>query len=506
MLTNCLATNALPAFGAQRSGLPQTFDPASFEQGGSATGDAGGAIPNVARHRRNRTAPSPVNTRVEVHPKQSITRRIVNLLCRPLIKQARLAGLLYLENRLTSYAFAPDRIAILKLLAAQAAAISLENTRLYSELQEREAKIRRLVDANIIGIFVWETEGRILEANDAFLRTVGYDREDLISSHVRWPDLTPPGWLDDTAQRIAEVMDTGTAQPREKEFLRKDGSCVPVLIGGARLEEGGNQGLAFVLDLTERKRAEAEARQMERRFSELQSELAHANRLATMGQLTASIAHEVKQPIGATVTNAQVALRFLDSRSFDLGEIRQIFEDIVKDGIRASEVFDRMRNLTRKAPARRDRIEINSAIREVIELTRGEATENCVTVHAELADGLPLIEGDRVQLQQVMLNLIINAIQAMGRVAADKRELCICSERTESEEVRVAVRDSGPGLSSDNIEHLFEPFYTTKSDGMGMGLSICRSIVEAHGGQLIAIANAPNGAVFQFTVPVRRAA
>jgi C4-dicarboxylate-specific signal transduction histidine kinase len=259
-----------------------------------------------------------------------------------------------------------------------------------------------------------------------------------------------------------------------------------------------------VLDLTERKRAEAEARESERRFSELQSELAHANRLATMGQLTASIAHEVKQPIGATVTNAQAALRFLDSQPVDLVEIREIFNDIVKDGNRASEVFERIRDLTKKTSPRRDRFDINSAIREVIELVRGEVVKNCVEVEIQLLDSLPMIEGDRVQLQQVILNLIINAIQAVSTLTEDRRRLHISTENAAPKGLRVAVRDSGPGLVPDNIERLFEPFYTTKPDGMGMGLSICRSIIEAHGGQLSAAMNVPQGAIFQFTLPITR--
>jgi C4-dicarboxylate-specific signal transduction histidine kinase len=244
------------------------------------------------------------------------------------------------------------------------------------------------------------------------------------------------------------------------------------------------------------------------RTAELQqtmAELTHMNRVATAGVLSASIAHEINQPIGATVVNAQAALRFLARKPVDLEEIRQIFEEIVKDGIRASEVFDRIRNLTRKAPARRDRFDINSAIREVIELTGGEAAKNCVAVHTLLADELPLVDGDRVQLQQVVLNLIVNAIQAMGGVAQNTRALRIRSENTDLERVRVAVEDSGPGLPQETLERLFEPFYTTKPDGMGLGLSICRSIVEAHGGQLSARRRVPHGATFEFVLPVRMA-
>ncbi len=373
--------------------------------------------------------------------------------------------------------------------------------RLQGEIEQREAKIRRLVDANIIGIFVWDVEGRILEANDAFLRIIQYDREDLVAGRVCWTDLTPPEWRDDTARRVVEVMTTGTVQPREKEYFRKDGSRVPVLVGGAAVGEEPRQAIAFVLDLTERKRAEADARESEGRNREMEMELAHANRVATMGQLTASIAHEVKQPIAAAVSNAQAALRWLDRQPPDLEEVRQALASIVKDGMRAGDVVGHIRDLIKKAPPREDRLEINAAIREVIELTRGETGKNGVCVQAELADGLPLIRGDRVQLQQVMLNLIINAVEAMTGVSEGPRELLISTAKSETGGVRVAMRDSGPGLAPADLERLFTAFYTTKPKGLGLGLSICRSIVEAHGGRLWASANAPRGAVFQFALP-----
>jgi PAS domain S-box-containing protein len=374
--------------------------------------------------------------------------------------------------------------------------------RLHGEIEAREAKVRRLFDANIIGIFIWDVGGRILEANEAFLRIIQYDREDLVAGRVRWTDLTPPEWRDDTARRVAEVMGTGTAQPREKEYFRKDGSRVPVLVGGAAVGEEQNQGIAFVLDLSERKRAEAEAREAERRYREMQMELAHANRVATMGQLTASIAHEVKQPIAATVSNAQAGLRWLTREPPDLGEVRQALAHIVQDGKRAGDVVGRIRDLIKKRPSREDRFDINAAIREVIELTRGEAVKTGVAVRTDLADLLPLIQGDRVQLQQVILNLIINAVEAMSGLDEGPRELLISTAKGEAGDVRVAVRDWGPGLAPAEFERLFEAFYTTKPSGLGLGLSICRSIVEAHDGRLWASANARRGATFQFTLPI----
>lgn len=554
-------------------------------------------------------------------------RKARSILCLPLINQAKLSGVLYLENNLAPRVFAPARIAVLKLLASQAA-VSLENTRLYRDLELREAKIRRLVEANIIGICISTRDGGIIEANDAFLRIVGYDREDLVAGRVQWMDLTAPESLERTALALAELDSTGTIQPFEKEYFRKDGSRVPVLVGVAAFDEERYQLVAFVLDLTERrrseqelreseerfrtlvqfsfdaywetdaqhrfirqefaesvsdapatgselgktrwevphlepdedawrkhrdtldahqpfrdfevarptphggkryvsvsglpvfdeagrfigyrgvgrhiterKRAEAEARESDRRNREMQMELAHANRVATMGHLTASIAHEVKQPIAATMTNAQAALRFLDGPMMDIDEVREILHDIVRDGTRAGEVISHIRDLVKKAPPRRDRWEVNGAIREVVELTRGETAKNSISVHTNLTDGLPLVEGDRVQLQQVLLNLIINAIEAMSGIGEGPRELLISSGTANSGGVLVTVYDSGPGLASAGLDRLFESFYTTKPNGLGLGLSICRSIVETHGGRLWASANVPRGAIFQFTVP-----
>jgi PAS domain S-box-containing protein len=234
---------------------------------------------------------------------------------------------------------------------------------------------------------------------------------------------------------------------------------------------------------------------------EAQRELAHVNRLTTMGQLTASIAHEVNQPIAATVTNAQAALRWLDARLPDLEETRQAVARIVSDGIRAGEVVDRIRALIKKVPARRDRFGINDAIMDVVALTRSELSSHGVSLQTQFAQGLPLIQGDRVQLQQVMLNLIVNAIEAMNGVSERARKLSISTEMDSSNGALVAVRDSGLGLDPASLENLFDAFYTTKSSGMGMGLSICRSIIEAHGGRIWAEANVPQGATFQFTLP-----
>ena len=234
---------------------------------------------------------------------------------------------------------------------------------------------------------------------------------------------------------------------------------------------------------------------------EAQTELAHVNRITTMGQLAASIAHEVNQPVAALVANADAALRWLGAQPPDLEEARQALHHIVKDGNRAGEVIHRIRALVKKAPRRTDRVDINDTILEVLALTRSEVMWNDVALQTQLAEGLPPVQGDRIQLQQVILNLIMNAVEAMSGVGERTRELLISTGQDASNGVLVTVRDSGSGLNPDSLDRLFDAFYPTKPGGIGMGLPICRSIIEAHGGQVRAMANVPQGAIIQFTLP-----
>jgi PAS domain S-box-containing protein len=670
-----------------------------------------------------------------------IRQRPRSVFCLPLVRQTELVGVLYLENMLAPHVFTPDRTALLGLLASQIA-ISLENTRLYSDLREREAKIRRLVDANIIGIIVWDLDGRVLEANDAFLRIVGYDREDLVSGRLRWTDLTPPEWLDrDLEKWVPELRETGSLPSFEKEYFRKDGSRVPILIGVAMFEEGGTQGVAFVLDLTERKRAEEALRESQEKFrdyaetasdwfwemdskfmvltgsghqigtnwwdrvlhrafdvktepekwrllratldsqkpfrdfvycrsdgsgapiyvkasgkpvfdshgefhgyrgtatdvteivraqealreserssrsaldgiaglvsvlapngeletanrqlleyfgrslewiknwgtndavhpedlprvvefferaiasgipfnhelrlrrfdgeyrwfdnrgvpvrdasgriarwyilltdieertralarlDQLQSDFAHMNRVSMMGELAASLSHEITQPIASARNNARAAQNFLDMQPPDLGEAREALSCVVGDTDRAGNIIDRIRDNIKKASPRKCSFDLNKAIDEVIGLARSAIITNGVSVRTRLAEGLLPIQGDRVQLQQVVLNLILNAVEAMSTVEAEPRGLLISTEQIRTGGILVSVRDSGPGIDADHLDRVFEAFYTTKSSGVGMGLSICQSIIDAHGGRLWAEANEPRGASFRFTIP-----
>jgi PAS domain S-box-containing protein len=450
-----------------------------------------------------------------------------SVLCLPLINQSKLIGILYLENNLASQVFTPARIAVLKLLASQAA-ISLENTRLYRDLAQREAKIRRLVDANIVGIFIGNLDGDIVEANEAFLRMLGYTREDLVSGRLRWTDLTPEELRERDQRAAAELKTTGTLQPYQKEFFRKDGKRVPVMLGAATFEGSANEGVAFVLDLSGQKRAE-EALQ------KAQADLAHMTRVLTVGELTASIAHEINQPLAAIVTNGDAGLRWLSGDTPNLDETSKAIRRIIRDGKRATAVVSRMRALFKKTPTEKEPLDLNDVVQEVVAITQSEAQRNGISLRTDFAEDLPQVMGDKVQLQQVILNLLVNAIQALSGLSEGPRELCVSSRKVSQniegsapvehaslsssealakgdarptsegsppEEILIEVRDSGPGLDPEHLNRLFEAFYTTKPQGLGIGLTISRTIAEAHGGRLWAEPNEPRGAVFQFALPV----
>jgi len=677
-----------------------------------------------------------------------------SVLCLPLITQGKLVGILYLENNLAPNVFTSKRVAMLKLLASQAA-ISLENTRLYTDLRQSEAKIRRLVDANILGITTWNFEGAILASNDAFLRMVQYDHEDLIAGRVRWRDMTPADRRDRVEFELATVMRTGTVQPFESELFRKDGSRVPVLLAGTLFEEGGSEGVAFALDLSEQKRVEetlrrreaylaeserlahtgswaldgatreaqyyseemfrifgfdpqqglpkrdqwlqrmhpedrdrvrreasdrmflqkvdsdleyrivlpdgtvkhirglahpivssdgelvevvgtvaditerkdaeealrrseshlaqaqrlarigswvfdtvrmrpvhlstewlrlqdfdpkdgmpsweqrlqrihpedraryeeafnraiaersdldaefrillpdstiryirsvghpvsdalgevtqmmgvimdvTESRQAEQEQERLRQDLAHLshlNRVSTIGELTASLAHEIKQPIGAAVTNAQACLRFLDGDRLNLIEAREAASEMVLDARRAADIIDRVRSLYRKDSSHHETVDLNDLIREMITMLRDEANRHSVTTCTDLAEGLPKVMADRVQLQQALMNLMLNGIEAMRDTTG---ELSIRSRLAEDHQVQISVADVGVGLPIGKADQIFNAFFTTKPQGTGLGLVITRSILESHGGRVWATANARQGTTFHFTLPIR---
>jgi signal transduction histidine kinase len=335
----------------------------------------------------------------------------------------------------------------------------------------------------------------VLAEKGGFLSRIATSR---LPTHI--PDLTAlEGDRRDgfSARAVNAGLRTGLAVA----LLKDDEIVGTINLGRKQLQPFTDRQISLFRDFAAQANIALESTRRERQYREMQSELAHANRVATMGQLTASIAHEIKQPIATARNNARAALNFLDKNPPDVAEVREALACIVKDTDRASDVIDRIGSLVKKALPRKEIVDLNATILEVTALTRSEAVKTGVTVATQLADDAPPIRCDRVQLQQVMLNLIVNAIQSMSGVEDGNRELHISTLSIDPDGVCVAVRDTGHGLRPESLPRLFEPFYTRKPDGMGMGLSICRSIIEAHGGRLWATRCEPRGALFQFTIP-----
>jgi C4-dicarboxylate-specific signal transduction histidine kinase len=298
---------------------------------------------------------------------------------------------------------------------------------------------------------------------------------------------------------VQEILRKGTLNGTDLDFehrlLLPDGSvkCVHVLAHAVRDEGKNIEYIGAVMDITARKQAEEALRK-------LQGELAHIARVMTMGELAASIAHEVNQPLASIISSASACLRWLDTQKLE--EARRSVSRVMAEGHRASEIIGRVRALAKKAPPQKDWLDINETIREVLVLARSEIQGRGVTLETELPKHIPAILADRVALQQVILNLMMNAIEAMSSISEGPRALLVRSSTEGAEHVVISVEDSGPGLDSKSLDHLFEAFYTTKTHGLGMGLAVSRSIIDAHGGRLWAAANAPHGAVFQFVLPV----
>jgi PAS domain S-box-containing protein len=579
-----------------------------------------------------------------------------SVLCLPLVKQSKLIGVLYLENKLAAHVFTPARISVLELLASQAA-ISLENARLYSDLREREARIRGLIDSNIIGIVIWDVQGRIIEANQAFLDIVGYARKDLVSGRLRWTELTPAEWRDADDQALAELKTFGTVQPREKEYIRKDGSRVPILIARALFEWKQDEGVAFVLDMTDRKRAEDMLRASEQRYRHLfeqmpiamwqvggrgiadlfaglraagvtdlgtyldqdpdfllrlmdaliveevnehaikmfgakdrnqllgpsgffwqrrpdtfrramesrfcglptfqeetmfvtldgreidalftaarlesigergsglggaiditdriraqerlqqvQADFAHAARLSVLGEIAASIAHEVNQPLATVRTAGETGLRWLDRPEPNIPKARELMQTILNEANRAADIIARIRAMATGRAPQQTALALHDVIAESMLFLRHELQSKGVSVSLELAPALPQVTGDRTQLNQVIVNLVINAVQAMVQSGTGGRSIFIRTVLSDPETVCCVIEDSGPGIDPTHLPRLFDSFFTTKDTGMGMGLSICRSIIEAHDGHIEADnMSALGGARFSFALPAKRA-
>jgi PAS domain S-box-containing protein len=373
-----------------------------------------------------------------------------------------------------------------------------ERNQAENALRRSDAYLAEAQKLSLTGSFGWKVSSGELFWSDETFRIFGYDRTtkpslELVIQRTHPTDIA----------RVRQLIDHASRDKRdwklEHQLLMPDGlvKSVNVVARAVTDESGGVEFLGSIMDVSAAKQAEQELRQAH-------AELAHITRVTTLGELTASISHEVNQPIAAVATNAAAGLGWLEAKPPNLDEVRATLGYIVQDAQRAGDVMHRIRALAKKAPLTMARFDVNDAVLDVIALTRNELVRHDVLLQTQLATGLPLIEGDRVQLQQVILNLILNAVEAMSGIDDGAREVRISTGREASDAVLVTVRDFGPGLDPQSVDYLFKAFYTTKSGGLGMGLAICRSIIQSHGGRLWATANEPRGAVFQFTLPLER--
>jgi PAS domain S-box-containing protein len=375
-----------------------------------------------------------------------------------------------------------------------------DRRRAEEELRASEARFRTFVDHATDGLFLHDEHAVVFDVNRQACESMGYSRDELIGMHPRDFDA---GLDAASVAQLGKRVGAGETVTFETLHRRKDGSVFPVEVRVRKFQQGERRlHLSIVRDISERKLAEETLRAKDSALETARTELARVSRLTTLGELTTSIAHEVSQPLGAMVASAGACARWLAADPPAMAEARAALDNIVADGKRARDVIARVRALTKGQAPRKDRLDINHKIAEVLALMDHELRSHDIRLRTDLGRTLPGVAGDRVQLQQVLLNLIVNAVEAMSAVHDRSRELTIVSRQDGSNAVLVEVRDSGNGLDPQRAEQVFEAFYTTKAEGIGIGLSISRSIIEAHGGRLWASANAPHGAVFSFSLPV----
>jgi PAS domain S-box-containing protein len=384
---------------------------------------------------------------------------------------------------------------VLCLLLSQ---FSAGRRRAEDALRASEARFRTFVDHATDAFLLLDEQLLVVDVNRQACESLGWSREELIGMHPRDFDV---GLDEPSIRRLAQRAGAGEIITFETRHRRKDGTAFPVEIRTGTFKQGRDLFyLALARDISERKLAEETLRGKDYALQTARTELARVARLTTLGELTTSIAHEVSQPLGAMVASAGACARWLAAAPPAMAEARSALDNIVADGKRAREVIARIRTLTKRQVPRMDLLDLNREILEVLAFTDEELRSHDVGLETRLNNTLPQVTGDRVQLQQVLLNLIVNAIEAMSAVNNRPRELTIVSAQGK-DGVVVEVRDSGIGLDPHGAERVFEAFYTTKAEGIGVGLSISRSIVEAHGGRLWAAPNEPHGAVFRFSLP-----
>jgi PAS domain S-box-containing protein len=434
-----------------------------------------------------------------VHSADEYVRRVRPraILCLPLVKQKRLVGVLYLENTLSSHVFTTERLSVLQLLASQAA-ISIENANLFREAERARESARRVGEElrrsfDMIPALAWRAspDGNFEFANRRWHEYTGISSDDALCG--TWIRAFHPDDEEKVEVVWRKALEAGSAEEVEARMERFDGEIRSFLVRITPMRDGAGKVITWHgthTDIENLKRAE-----------QAQEALARVSRITAMGELTVSITHEVSQPLTAIEMNAASCLRWLDEEQLDVTKARQSAERIVRDGRRAREVIASMRMLARKAAQETSDVDINQVIGEVMALTRNELERHGISVELALAADVGAPRGVRVQIQQVILNLVINAIEAMAGGNDSERVLHISSAADDSGQVRVDVADSGSGLDPTNLERVFEAFFTTKSEGLGLGLSICKSIIETHGGRLWVTPNLPRGSVFSFLLP-----
>ncbi|AKU95025.1 Signal transduction histidine kinase CheA [Labilithrix luteola] len=422
------------------------------------------------------------------------TTKCRSVLCLPLQRPGALSGVLYIENNLTPHVFTPARLSLLKLLVAQAAT-ALENARLFDELRRERAYVTQAERLSVTGLFVWRFAPESITFSDESFRIfeLGPDTEPSVEVVRR---LVHPEDLEAFEEVIARSRRDAQDFTFKHRLLTPDGRVKHLDVAAhAVLDKGGRMELVGAIkDVTDQVQS-AEA------LRRTHAALTHATRIATVGELTASIAHEVNQPLTAIVINAKAGLRWLDGATPNIEEGRAALARIAAEGTRASDVIARLRALFKRTGTEKGPFDINDAIEEVIALTRSEVHKHHVALRTDLDRQLPMAFGDRVQIQQVVINLIVNAIDAMASLTERPRKLVIASNAAGGGTLRVMVQDSGVGIDPRLKDRLFESFATSKADGMGMGLSISRSIVEDHAGKIWAASNDDGGTTFVFTIP-----
>jgi PAS domain S-box-containing protein len=378
---------------------------------------------------------------------------------------------------------------------------ALTSLLMFRHLRASERNLEEAQRLAHVGYWERDPETDRITWSDENYRIFGLPPQARILTLAQLPDLIHPDDQQSMVHAVAEALRGGRRYDVEYRVVRPNGEVRLVHSQGDVLrDESGRPRRMFgsVQDITERQRAEEALHQA-------QTALAHVTRVATLGELSASIAHEVNQPLAGVVTNGQACLRWLAREVPDLAEARAAVERIIRDGQRASEVIQRIRALATKTDPHKVPLDLNDVIHEVVLLVHREVLGHRVALRTDLAAALPPVLGDRVQLQQVLINLVINGIEAMAPVTDRPRQLLIRSHQPDADQVLVAVQDSGIGIDPADVDRLFNAFFTTKPSGMGMGLSISRSIIEAHGGRLWASRNVGPGATVQFTLPLPRA-